>query len=678
MRVNLTQTLDPAPRPRPRDAYVDLPADLAFLRAYGVPHHDLRRAARRASVQAVPAAEALIAAGGISAHLFYRALADHLGLPFVQSGIALAPGPAASATAHGLARLAPGAQAPWLLAPRGAALSLLLEARRRGLRMPDALVTTPSRLSLMARGADEVAMTHAASEGLPERDPGLSAKTATDRSVKLGLAVGLVVLGTAAALAPLPTAIAAGLVFFAAMTFRLMVCAAGLAVPHAVAEAIADRELPLYSVLVPIYREAAMVPALVARLDALDYPRAKLEIRLLVEADDAETQLACLAAPLAPHYEVIVVPSGHPRTKPRALNLALPLVRGTLVTIFDAEDAPEPQQLRQAAARFHHAPPDLACLQASLAIHNGAESLLARLFSLEYAGLFDLFNKGIAAWHLPMALGGTSNHFRAAALRAVGGWDAWNVAEDADLGLRLARFGFRTEVLAATTSEEAPTDLGNWFRQRRRWTKGWMQTALVLGRHPGRLYAELGLWQTVTIFLQLTSLVAGPLAACPLTVITAVWFCAYDLPECAAWAQWAEATLWGSVFALGPASVLWPAYAAARMRRLQATPLAVLALLPYQVLIGLAAWGGLVDLLVRPHHWHKTRHGAAITIDRAHTSDENRRAGAPAWLAQPLVRAFRAAYRASRAAFRSTSSAMTRDARARAAAASAALASSAA
>ncbi len=596
-----------------RDGGSDLPADIAFLRAYGVSAAVLRRASARAAREVMPASECLIAGGGISALLFYRALADHLGLPFIQSGVSPASGlSAASAIRRGVAPLAPGASRRWLLAPRGGSIALLLRAHRLGLTLPDAFVTTPARFSTLVRRADERAMSAAASDLLPLCDPTLSAKGATGGLFHVAMMGSLGVAGGVAWLAPALAAVVGGFALFAAMSFRLLVCAGGLAAVPDDDPDLADADLPLYTVLVPLYRESGMVDRLVSRLDRIDYPRSKLEIRLLVEADDETTQLACLAAPLGSHGEMIVVPRGALRTKPRALNLALPLARGTLLTVFDAEDAPDPQQLRRAAARFHCAPPELACLQASLTIHNAAAHPLARLFALEYAALFGLFNSGLAARGLPMPLGGTSNHFRTAALHAAGGWDAWNVAEDADLGLRLARFGFATQMLASATSEEAPTDFGNWFRQRRRWTKGWMQTAIGLGRHPGRLHAELGTRGSLAVLLQLTGLVLGPLACVPLTLcgLARLWFT--GLPESATWVGWMEATLWGSVFVAGIGATLWPAIVGARRRKMPIAAFsAIPLLLPYQLLIGLAAWGGLFDLLRNPYHWHKTRHGVA-------------------------------------------------------------------
>src|SRR5205823_10719065 len=108
----------------------------------------------------------------------------------------------------------------------------------------------------------------------------------------------------------------------------------------------------------------------------------------------------------------------------------------------------------------------LDCLQARLTIRNSDDSWLAKLFAAEYAVLFDLINPGLCALDLPIALGGTSNHFRVASLVAVGGWDEWELAEDADLGIRLARSGCRVGSLNSDTSEEAPYELVNWFRQR--------------------------------------------------------------------------------------------------------------------------------------------------------------------------------------------------------------------
>jgi cellulose synthase/poly-beta-1,6-N-acetylglucosamine synthase-like glycosyltransferase len=236
-----------------------------------------------------------------------------------------------------------------------------------------------------------------------------------------------------------------------------------------------DDGLPVYTIVVALYREAAAVKGLVAALRALNYPVEKLDIKLVVEADDTQTRMAIAALGLGLPFEIIVAPASGPRTKPKALNAALPFARGSFVAVYDAEDRPERDQLRLALEAFVAGDGRLACVQARLTIDNSRDSWLSRLFTAEYAGLFDVFLPGLAAWRLPLPLGGSSNHFRAAVLRECGAWDPYNVTEDADLGMRLARFGYRTAVIPSSTYEEAPARFGPWLKQRTRWFKGWMR-----------------------------------------------------------------------------------------------------------------------------------------------------------------------------------------------------------
>ncbi len=243
----------------------------------------------------------------------------------------------------------------------------------------------------------------------------------------------------------------------------------------AAADCVADAETPVYSVLVPLFREAGVLPCLLQALEALDYPRAKLEVLLVLEAADLDTQAILLSLHLPPAFRTVIVPEGGPRTKPKALNYALQLARGDYVVVYDAEDRPEPDQLRRALAMFRRAPPQLGCVQAQLNIYNPRASWFARQFTLEYSALFDAILPALARLGLPVPLGGTSNHFRRETLVAVGGWDPFNVTEDADLGFRLARRGWRTALLQSTTWEEAPVSFSRWFRQRTRWLKGWSQ-----------------------------------------------------------------------------------------------------------------------------------------------------------------------------------------------------------
>ncbi|WDR02156.1 glycosyltransferase family 2 protein [Devosia algicola] len=270
------------------------------------------------------------------------------------------------------------------------------------------------------------------------------------------------------------------------------------------------KSLPAYSVLIPLRDEAHMVPQLVAAMAALDYPAERLDIKFVVEADCHTTLEAVEPVLDQPQFSLVVVPEAVPLTKPKALDYALPLARGEYVVVFDAEDTPAPDQLWRAVRHFRDHPA-VQCIQAELVIDNAAESWLTSLFAGEYSGLFGVQLPALARWGLPMPLGGTSNHFRVATLRELGGWDPYNVTEDADLGMRLARAGHRVDTLAIGTLEEAPTHLRSWLAQRTRWMKGWMQTFVVHNRRPHLLLRELG-WRNFWAF----ELIVGSMIVAPL------------------------------------------------------------------------------------------------------------------------------------------------------------------
>jgi cellulose synthase/poly-beta-1,6-N-acetylglucosamine synthase-like glycosyltransferase len=268
-------------------------------------------------------------------------------------------------------------------------------------------------------------------------------------------------------------------------------------------DAIPDSELPRYTVLVPLYREAAVVPGLVRRLSMMDYPREKLEILLLIEPDDAETRAALEAADLDAAFRIVVAPDTQPKTKPKACNVGLAQATGELCVIYDAEDRPDVDQLRKAALAFRLLPPRVVCVQAELQYWNPWTNWLTRCFAAEYAANFSLTLHGMDRYRLAIPLGGTSNHFRIDALRDLGGWDPFNVTEDADLGIRISRRGWEVRMIVSVTEEEANRRLGNWIRQRSRWIKGYFQTWLVHSREPYRLWRELGTRKALAIHLTL-------------------------------------------------------------------------------------------------------------------------------------------------------------------------------
>lgn len=441
-------------------------------------------------------------------------------------------------------------------------------------------------------------------------DDWFSARTGLTGGQKLF--VSLLVLAMVAALSGVQMAalclmVGLGLIVLGACLLRL---AATLVSPRPGADepVLCDAELPVYSVLVPLYREGRVLPQLLAALRAIDYPPALLEVKLLLEADDTATQIALGRLDLPAFCERVIVPPGLPRTKPRALSFALAGLRGRLVTVFDAEDLPDRQQLRLAASVFARQP-GIDVLQARLAIHNAADGWLAALFAVEYAVLFDVLNPGIARLRLPLLLGGTSNHFRIDVLRAVGGWDPWNVTEDADLGLRLARHGRQVATLDSTTWEEAPADPEGWLRQRRRWMKGWIQTLGVHSREPMRVWRELGPLRGLASLLVLANGLAMPLFGLAASLFFVDDLLSGALLSAEAGTAVAVRSLWLVNTVLGVASLVWPIVLACRRRTLRPGLRAMVWLPLRWLLLTVAAWTGIIDLVRRPHYWGTTAHG---------------------------------------------------------------------
>ncbi len=373
---------------------------------------------------------------------------------------------------------------------------------------------------------------------------------------------------------------------------------------------LSDGDLPTYSILVPLFAEANMVPQLLDGLCALDYPAALLDIKLILEERDAETIAAVRAYRLPGCFEVIVVPPCFPQTKPKALNFALPFASGDLLAVFDAEDVPEPGQLRAAAAALRAGPRNLGCVQASLAFYNPTRNWLTRQFALEYASLFDVTLPALARYGLPLPLGGTSNHFRTATLREVGGWDPHNVTEDADLGIRLDRLGYNVDVLKSTTYEEATATFGNWLRQRSRWLKGWMQTWLVHMRSPVQTLREMGPAGFIVFQVLMGGIVISALVH-PFFLAAVV----YGLLTGALWpvgggtgAQFLFA-LQSVVLLMGYLVMMLVGAHACKARGLDGFGRSIASMPFYWLLISVAAWYAIWQLLSAPFYWEKTKHG---------------------------------------------------------------------
>jgi len=601
--------------------------EIDFLRGQ-FPDGVLAGAAQRAFAIGVSADRVLIAAGTIGEEAYLRTLAGSLGVAFdALDGVPRAQCPIddnrlIEAAAAGMLPLRVGGELYLVVAPRGVAVRKIIaliggrpELARR-IRF-----TSSERLTAFVFRHGSRALAERATNELAMRRPDLSAAPPRWRGNTVWLAAAACAALAALALAPLQAEFAAQIalsgLFLAWLGLRL--AGAFIVWPAPAPETgLRNDELPVYTIISALYREAASVDGLLAAIEALDYPRENLDVKIAVEADDVDTQAAIAARESRLPIEVITVPAGGPRTKPKALNVALPFARGSFTVVYDAEDRPEPGQLRSALQAFSAAGDDLGCVQACLCIDNTADSWLARFFTAEYAGQFDVFLPGIAAFGLPLPLGGSSNHFRTATLRQIGAWDPYNVTEDADLGMRLARLGYRTGVIDSTTYEKAPARFTPWLRQRTRWFKGWLQTWIVHMRSPRRLARDLGLRG----FLAFQLVVGGNVLAAlvhPLFLASLIYGLLADEPM---WAGGGGAVatlagLYGMTLTIGYATSAFLGWFGLARRGLSSTAWVLLLTPVHWLILSLAAWRALGQLIVAPYRWEKTEHGLARSSRRA-------------------------------------------------------------
>ncbi|WP_165351932.1 glycosyltransferase family 2 protein [Salipiger sp. IMCC34102] len=365
--------------------------------------------------------------------------------------------------------------------------------------------------------------------------------------------------------------------------------------------------LPVITLLVPLYREREIATELLSRLERLNYPRACLDVCLVLEDNDSTTREALTRTRLMSWIRAITVPEGTLRTKPRALNYALDFARGSIVGVYDAEDAPDPDQLRVVAARFARAAPEVACLQGILDYYNSTANWLTRCFTIEYAGWFRVILPGIARLGFVVPLGGTTLFLRRDVLEKIGAWDAHNVTEDADLGIRLARRGYRTEFIPTVTLEEANGSYLPWIKQRSRWLKGYAITYAVHMRRPLRLWRDLGPLRFAGV--QLVFL--GTLAQFTLApLLWSFWLILLGLPHPMAGILTPALTLTLTTFFVASEGInfLVAALGLRRAGKLRLLPWAV-TLQAYFPLGSFAVYKGLLELGWKPFWWDKTAHG---------------------------------------------------------------------
>ncbi|MDF2234410.1 glycosyltransferase [Albimonas sp. CAU 1670] len=631
-RVALRGAAALAPSIRPRRPPTERLGAL-LVRDGGASELSVAVALRRQRRFGAPLGEILVAHGLTSPEALARAVAAQQDVPLVD----LArdpPDPELMAEASVEAMVAWRA-VPWrrdpsdprrifLAAPDPARLLRDPEAARRAFDLPrDAQVAVAA---CSAPGFDAALLSLPAArraDRAARRTPApLSARGLSGGGARLGVLLALLAAPAAVVAAP---GLALAALFLAALTLNAANMSVRIAALLMRPERRARRQtppaggtalLPCVTLLIPLYKEPKAAPGLIDALRRLDYPAERLDVILAVEADDPETCEAIAAADPPPWLRVIPAPPGAPRTKPRALNHALDFARGTIVGVYDAEDRPEPQQLRKAVEAFARAPPRVACLQARLRITNGRRGWLARCFAMEYATWFHLVLPALARLGAPIPLAGTSLFLRRRVLERLGAWDAWNVTEDADLGVRLARAGYETRMFDSDTGEEAVTRLQAWLRQRSRWQKGYFQTWLTHMRDPIRLWGDLG-WRGFlgmqihfvgagAAFLSQplfwTALLAWPLVSSGAPLLNAP--------------GWLLLTLLGFMHA-GQGILVASVMAGLRRAGWRASVWKALPLLGYWPLATLAAFKALVESVAAPAFWDKTGHGAGPAVDEA-------------------------------------------------------------
>ncbi|UCG93994.1 MAG: glycosyltransferase [Candidatus Aerophobus sp.] len=389
-------------------------------------------------------------------------------------------------------------------------------------------------------------------------------------------------------------------------------------------ESIKDEELPLYTIFIPLYKEAESLPQVLSNIAQLDYPRDKLDVKIILEEGDEETIQAAKKVGLVAgevkggegeskatnlqgkSFEAIIVPRADIKTKPRACNFALKRASGEFCVIYDAEDNPDPDQLKKVVCAFRQLEKEYICLQAKLNYYNPTQNMLTKWFTLEYHFWFDYYLPGLVGINAPLPLGGTSNHFRTEALREIGGWDPYNVTEDADLGMRIHRHQLKTAVIDSYTLEEANSKLWNWIRQRSRWQKGYAQTFLVYMRYPLRLLREIGVRSFLLFQLTFGGNFYLPLINPLLWLVTVATFMfkgafsflfLYPIPILCLF----NLVVGNSIY------IIIHLYAAIRTRKYFLIPYAILIPL-YWVLMSIGCWKGTIQLITRPFYWEKTVH----------------------------------------------------------------------
>ncbi len=451
-------------------------------------------------------------------------------------------------------------------------------------------------------------------------DPKLSAFVTLTNSQKLfwGFAIGLILSGLIIAL-HFTLVIIIGIltaIYLADFLFTLVVIAKSFGKRSDVKFTneelveIDDNLLPKYTILCPLYKEWQVIEQFVKAIEIIDWPKDKLEVIFLLEEDDAKTINMVYDLQLPDYFKIEVVPDSFPKTKPKACNWGLIKASGEYLVVYDAEDKPDPLQLKKAYLAFKKLTENVVCLQSKLNYYNEKQNILTRLFTAEYSYWFDIALPGLQSLGTIIPLGGTSNHFKTNFLKHLQGWDPFNVTEDCDLGTRLFKEGYKTAVIDSETLEEANSNLNSWIKQRSRWVKGYMQTYLVHMRDPIgflREYKHHALFFQLIIGMRMVFMIINPL----MWFMTIAYFAMYPVfgPIIESLYPWY--IFYPAIFCLIFANFTYfYSYMIASAKKDKWDLIQYIFLIPfYWILTSVSAGIAFYQLITKPYYWEKTEHG---------------------------------------------------------------------
>jgi glycosyltransferase XagB len=606
--------------------------ELLILQQIGILPTILNRLARQALCNGTTIEQEFLTCDYMTAQDYYARLAQLLDLPFMEE---LPVGQIfdsdlldSQLTQPAIIRLYDKIRPPiTVIAPEARRLAAL---QTRLAQAPDfaasLAVTTPNAISDAVWKVGAKRRAEAASAKLFQIAPQDSARTVL--TARQGFCAGLLTTislfcifnALQATLITIHTLLS--LLYLATLSFRILLLIQQVRKPPPpVIANLPTTILPTYTVLIAIYRESAILHQLVHAMQRLNWPASRLDIKLVCEEDDAETLSTLAAMSLPGHFEVVLTPARGPRTKPKALTYALAGARGDYLVIFDAEDRPHPDQLKEAYTHFLMAAPEVACLQAPLIIANAHEGWISSLFALEYAALFRGILPSLSRHKMPLPLGGTSNHFRTDVLRTIGAWDPYNVTEDADLGLRLYKAGYRCETLTRPTLEDAPTSAHVWIGQRSRWFKGWLQTWLVLMRHPKAAWRDMGGKAFIVFQLLIGGMLISALLHPTILIFLGMTIYAMLNPPAINIPLRDTIMFWIDLMNIMGSYLVFLALGSSAMTEHERKQVGWRAMtIPiYWLMTSKAAWKAVIELKTKPFFWNKTPH-VPRRIEKEHPS----------------------------------------------------------